>query len=93
MKKHFLFFFLDDFHHGAVNHVTHFVGFTLLGYGLGKPSLVLILISPLIMESGHLWNYFNGVHKEHAVKIIPLQLVAWLIFVGVGYLLAKTLGL
>jgi len=35
-QKHLLFFFLDDFHRGAVNHVTHFIGFTLLGYAHGK---------------------------------------------------------
>lgn len=89
MKKHFLLFFLDDFHHGAVNHVLHFIGSTLLGYGLGKPSLLLILLSPVIMESGHVYNYFRGVHKEYAIKIIPLQLLGWIIFVLIGYLLAQ----
>lgn len=92
MKKHFILFFLDDFHQGAVNHVIHFIGFTVLGYGLGKPSLLLILISPFIMESGHLYNYIRGVHKEHAIKIIPLQLLAWVIFVGIGFFVAKLLG-
>ena len=89
MKRHFLFFFLDEFHNGAVNHVTHFIGFTILGYGLGKPSLILILISPLTMESGHLYNYMRGIHKEHAIKIIPIQIIAWLIFVAVGFFLTK----
>ncbi len=92
MKKHFLFFFLDDFHQGAVNHVVHFIGFTVLGYGLGKPSLFLIILSPFIMELGHFYNYFRGVHREHAIKIIPLQLLAWIIFVGLGYIIAKNLG-
>lgn len=35
MKKHLIFFFLDDFHHGAVNHVIHFIGFTVYR-GFGK---------------------------------------------------------
>lgn len=91
-KKHLLFFFLDDFHQGAVNHVIHFIGFTVLGYGLGKPSLLLIILSPLIMELGHFYNYFRGIHKEHAVKIIPVQLLAWIIFVGIGFLTSKILG-
>ena len=91
-KKHFLFFFLDDFHQGAVNHVVHFIGFTILGYGLGKPSLLLIILSPFIMELGHFYNYFRGVHREHTIKIIPLQWLAWIIFVGIGYLIAKILG-
>lgn len=90
MKKHYIFFFLDDFHHGAVNHLLHFIGFTVLGYGLGKPSLLLIILSPFIMESGHIYNYLSGIHKEHAVKIIPLQLLAWIIFVIAGLLLERT---
>ena len=92
MKKHLLFFFLDDFHRGAVNHVIHFIGFTVLGYGLGKPSLLLIILSPFIMELGHFYNYFRGIHKEYAVKIIPLQWLAFIIFVGFGYLTAKFFG-
>lgn len=92
MKKHFILFFLDDFHRGAVNHVLHFVGFTILGYGLGKPNLWLIIVSPFIMESGHFYNFSRGIHKEHAIKIIPLQLLAWIIFVGLGIYLARVFG-
>lgn len=92
MKKHFIFFFLDDFHRGAMNHVIHFIGFTVLGYGLGKPSLLLIILSPFIMELGHFYNHFRGIHKEHAIKIIPLQWLAWVIFVGLGYIVSKVLG-
>lgn len=91
MKKHSLLFFLDEFHRGSVNHITHFVGFTVLGYGLGKLSLTLILISPLIMESGHLFNYLKGIHREHALKITPTQTLAWLVFVGVCFLISKLL--
>ena len=91
MKKHFIIFFLDDFHRGAVNHLTHFVGFTLLGYGLGKPSLLLILISPFIMESGHFYNHLRGIHKEHTVKILPFQLLAWVVFVLIGITLSQFL--
>lgn len=91
-KQHFIFFFLDDFHRGAVNHVIHFIGFTILGYGLGKPNLWLILLSPFIMESGHLYNYFRGIHKEHAIRILPLQLLAWVVFVIIGFSVAKIFG-
>ena len=73
MKKHYILFFLDDFHHGVFNHVMHFIGFFLLGYGVGKLNIFFIIASPFIMESGHLYNYFRGIHKEHAIKIIPLQ--------------------
>ena len=89
MKKHLLFFFLDDFHHGAVNHVVHAIGFTVLGYGLGVKSLILILISPFIMELGHFYNFTRGVNREMAIKIIPLQWLAWVIFVGAGYMVSR----
>ena len=82
-------FFLDEFHQGAVNHVIHFAGFTLLGYGLGIKSLPIILLSPIIMESGHIYNYVTGKHKHLAYKIIPIQILAWLAFIGLGYLLTK----
>jgi len=91
-NRHFLLFFLDDFHKGTVNHILHFIGFTILGYGLGKPSLLLIILSPFIMELGHLYNYSRGIHKEQALKIIPLQWLAWVLFVGVGYLLTIILN-
>ncbi len=87
--KHILLFFFDDFHHGAMNHLIHSIGFTMLGYGLGKQSIFLVIFSPFIMELGHVYNYFRGVHREYAIKIIPLQWLAWIVFVGLGYLITK----
>lgn len=92
MKKHIILFFLDDFHHGAMNHIIHFIGFTVLGYGLGKPSWFLIIISPFVMELGHVYNYLRGRDREIGFKIVPLQLLAWVIFVGIGFLVAKIFG-
>ena len=89
MNTHFLFFFLDDFHHGAVNHMMHAAGFTVLGYGLGARNIYLIAASPFVMELGHFYNYSRGIHREHAVKIIPFQWLAWIIFVFVGYLISR----
>lgn len=83
MKK--ILFFLDEFHHGAVNHVIHFIGFTFLGYGLGVQNWWIVILSPFVMEMGHLYNYFTGRHRHLAIRIIPIQIVAWLIFVGIGY--------
>jgi len=54
-------FFLDEFHHGAANHVIHFAGFTLLGYGLATQNLFIVMLSPLVMEAGHIYNY-SGNH-------------------------------
>ncbi len=84
-------FFLDEFHHGAVNHVIHFIGFTLLGYGLGIQSWWIIVFSPFVMEIGHVYNYLTGRHRHLAIRIIPIQIVAWFIFVGIGYLVTRVL--
>ena len=89
--SHYLLFFLDDFHRGAGNHVLHFVGFFILGYGVGAWNLFAVILSPFIMESGHLYNYARGLHREHAIKIVPLQLLAWAIFVLVGYAVTRFL--
>lgn len=87
MKK--IHFFLDEFHHGAVNHVLHFVGFTVLGYGLGVENWWIVIFSPFIMEMGHLYNYFTGRDKHHAILIILLQIGAGLIFTGIAYLIVR----
>lgn len=89
--KHLLLFFLDDFHRGAVNHVIHFFGFFLLGYGVGRLDWVMIIVSPLVMELGHVYNYLQGIHREHAIKIIPIQWIAWIIFVGIGFLVTRAI--
>lgn len=85
MDQHFILFFLDEFHHGAMNHIIHAIGFTVLGYGLGRRNWWLVILSPFIMEGGHFYNYFIGVDREIAIKIIPLQWLAWIIFVAVGF--------
>jgi len=55
-------------------------------------NILLIVISPFIMELGHFYNYFRGIHREYAVRIIPLQWLAWIIFVGLGYFIVKLAG-
>ena len=87
MKK--IHFFLDEFHHGAINHVLHFIGFTILGYGLGVENWWIVILSPFIMEMGHLYNYFTGRDRYHAIRIIPLQIGAGLIFTGIAYLIVR----
>jgi hypothetical protein len=60
-----------------------------MGYGLGKGSLITFLLAPVLMEIGHVYNYSKGIHKEHALRIIPLQLLGWFTFAILGYLLTK----
>ena len=86
-------FFLSEFHQGAVNHTLHFIGFTILGYGLAKENWWLVLFSPVIMESGHIYNYLRGVHSHHAIKILPVQFGIGAAFVALVYVVVKFLGL
>ena len=87
MGEHTILFFLDEFHGGAVNHILHFAGFTVLGYGLGSRNIWFIVASPFVMECGHIYNYLMGVHADLAIKIVPLQLFAWAVFVALGFAL------
>jgi hypothetical protein len=89
LDQHFIIFFLDDFHRGAINHIIHFSGFTVLGYGLGAKNWKLVILSPFIMELGHLYNYTQGIHNEQAISIIPYQWLAWVIFVLLGIGISK----
>ena len=82
-------FFLGDFHNGAVNHALHFIGFTLLGYGLGVENWWIVALSPVVMETGRVYNYITGRDRHLAFRIIPAQIVAGLIFVGIVYLLTR----
>lgn len=90
-SKHRLIFFLDDFHRGAVNHILHFSGFFLLGYGIGAWSLLAVVLSPFLMESGHLYNAARGIHREHTIRIVPLQLAGWIVFIVLGYMVTRVL--
>ena len=92
LKKHLITFFLDDFHHGTANLAIHFFGFFLLGYGFGKSNLLIIVASPFIMEFGHLYNFMKGKDRDVAIKIIPIQLIAWLVFVALGLVLSRLLS-
>lgn len=84
-----LIFFLDEFHHGVINHIIHAIGFTILGYGLGIQNWWIVILSPFVMEMGHLYNYATGRNRQFAIRIIPMQIIGWFIFVGIGYLVTR----
>lgn len=79
-------YFLGEFHSGAVNRVTHIIGFGLLIYGLVQRDWILaFVVSPLFMESGHFYNNLvlhKYRSKDELIKIIPLQLIGWLLSIG-----------
>lgn len=79
-------YFLGEFHSGTINRITHAIGFGLLFYGLIKRDWVIaFIISPLFMESGHLYNNLvlhKYKAKDQLLRLIPLQLGGWLLSVG-----------
>ena len=91
MKKNPIYFFLDDLHQGPFNHLCHFLGFLILGLGLAKSNIFLVVISIFIMEAGHLLDFPKGVNRGMALTVIPFQLAFWGIFVAIGFFLLKFL--
>lgn len=87
MSKELITYFFNEWHDGAVNHSFHFVGFTVLGYGLATQDLLIALASSLVMEGGHIYNYIRNLHKhrENAIRIIPLQFLTFFLFAGIGW--------
>ena len=79
-------YFLGEFHSGTINRIAHIIGFALLIYGLiQRDWIVALVVSPLFMESGHLYNHLvlkKYRSKNELVRIIPLQIMGWLLSVG-----------
>lgn len=79
-------YFLGEFHSGTINRITHAIGFGLLFYGLIKREwIIAFIISPLFMESGHLYNNLvlhKLITKDELLRLVPLQLGGWLLSVG-----------
>ena len=82
-------FFFGEFHSGAINHMTHFAGFTLLGYGLARQSWQIMLLSACIMESGHVHTYATGKHRGSTQKMFFLGAIILLCFIAAAYLLTN----
>ncbi|MDO8655161.1 MAG: hypothetical protein Q7R48_01910 [bacterium] len=80
-------FFFGEFHSGAMNHATHFVGFTLLGYGLARQNWGVVLLSACVMESGHVYNYASGKYRSDALRMSALGLAVLIFFAAAVYLL------
>lgn len=89
MNKELFVYFVGKWHRGAINRLLHVVGFVFLVYGIAKVNWGLILLSAAIMELGHLYELAQGKHKKYRFRIIPIQIIAWLIPVVVGLWLVQ----
>lgn len=89
MNKQLTKIFFTEWHSGVVNQLLHLIGLTVLIWGFYSFKVYLILASVFIMESGHLYNYFKGKNRDIVIKIIPLQIVVWLILAGFIYLVVR----
>jgi hypothetical protein len=81
----------EDYHQGAINIIIHDIGFALWGLGVGLQNVPLVIIAPLVFESGHLYNYLTGRRTKHDIKMIPGQIGMWIVFAGLGLLLIHLL--
>jgi len=88
-------YFLGEFHSGILNRLLHIIGFSLFLYGILKRDWMLALVvSPLVMESGHLYNHLilkKYKSKNELIRIIPLQVGGWLLSIGFLALILKLL--
>jgi hypothetical protein len=89
IRRHFTFF--EEYHRGTVNILLHDIGFALWGIGVGSHNWIIIIVSPFIFESGHLYNYITGKKTKYDKKMIPIQLITWILFVALAFILTKTI--
>jgi hypothetical protein len=82
--------FFEVYHAGVINKLLHFLGFALWGMGVGSRNWNLIVISPFIFESGHLINYLMGKRTKYDTRMIPIQIITWVLFILWGGLILAT---
>lgn len=81
----------EDYHRGSVNLLLHNVGFALWGLGVGLGNAPLIILSPLVFESGHVYNYISGRRTKNDLKKIPGQILIWIVFASFGIFLSQVI--
>lgn len=81
--------YLDESHCGLMSHGIHWIAFIILGYGLGTQNWWIVIFSPFVMESGHLYNYLTGRYRHRVAQAIPFQIMSWFVFVGITYVLMR----
>lgn len=76
-------YFLAEFHSGAVNIFLHLCGLLVAIYALLNKNYLLVLLAPIISESGHLYNfYFRKIsYPKNLLTLLVTQLIAYLLLV------------
>jgi hypothetical protein len=84
-------YFLGEFHQGTINRFIHLIGLLTISWGVYTNNIPLIIISPFIMECGHLYNMHSLKRAPKTIQIIPIQWIAWgvllICLVGLNHLL------
>jgi len=72
------------FHQGGINRVLHTIGSAIILYAIYIQSMLLVVISLLIMEYGHWYEYSHSTehYKAQAKDVLLIQIV--LIFLVLG---------
>ncbi|MBI4138385.1 MAG: hypothetical protein HY482_02185 [Candidatus Wildermuthbacteria bacterium] len=83
--------FFGEFHSGAVNQIAHFIGFLLLGFGLGAGRWEFVGVSGVFMMAGNLYNYARGRYRKEFWETLPLQIVSWAACVAGAFFAANAL--
>ncbi len=69
-------FFLTRFHHGTINLLLHAVGITLFVISFIQKNLPLMILSIVVMESGHIYEYYQSdtATRKKFIQSLPFQL-------------------
>jgi hypothetical protein len=77
-----------QFHKGILNICIHAIGIALAVYGVWQNNWFLIVVAPLIMETGHIYNHVRRI-KPYPVSVLPLQLATYIVFLFVVHVVKK----
>lgn len=74
------------FHKGVLNILIHVIGILLAIYGVWISSWPLIVVAPIVMEFGHLYNHLRKI-EPYPISVLPLQFMTYVVFLGAVYVI------
>lgn len=78
-------FFITDFHTGNINRLLHLIGIFVMLYAIYRKVIVYAIVSIVIMELGHWYQYRMGGagYKLQVKQVVNLQLVLIVVVLSV----------
>ncbi len=80
MNRTKLIYFTKEFHSGAINRLIHLIGILLLVWGVVERNILIVIIAPVIMEMGHIYNHFylrKPIKYFNLLTLLKTQTIAY----------------